>query len=55
MFDMLAIVQAIFVIAKILNKVDWSWTTVFLPSYVYIIITVLIMIVSIIISIIDNR
>lgn len=55
MLDILAIIQLIFVIAKILNKIEWSWVTIFIPAYIYIGVYFIIISIAIIAAIIKNK
>lgn len=55
MLGMLAIIQLIFVIAKILNKIEWSWITIFIPAYIYIGVCFIIISIAIIVAIIKNK
>lgn len=55
MLGMLAIIHLIFVIAKILNKIEWSWITIFIPAYIYICVYFIIISIAIIAAIIRNK
>lgn len=56
MLDKLTVpLQAIFVLAKIFDKVDWCWWFVFTPLYVYFGIYFLLIIMAIITAIINNK
>lgn len=56
MLDKLTVaLQAIFVLAKIFDKVDWSWVAVFIPAYIYIGVYFIIISIAIIAAIIKNK
>ena len=55
MLDKLTVaLQAIFVLAKIFDKVDWSWWFVFTPLYVYFGIYTVIILIAIIVAILEK-
>lgn len=31
--DMLSLLQVAFIVLKVLDKIDWSWWVVFIPTY----------------------
>jgi hypothetical protein len=35
-------IQIIFVIAKIYGNIDWSWWLVFVPTYIYLVLTAIV-------------
>jgi hypothetical protein len=39
---MIQVIQIIFVIAKIFGTIDWSWWLVFVPTYIYIVLTAIV-------------
>lgn len=45
----------IFVIAKLLGLITWGWAVVFVPTYIYLIISLLAIIVATIIIMIDSK
>lgn len=56
MFDKLTVaLQIIFVLAKIFDKVDWSWWLVFTPLYVYLGICFILIIMAVSIDIINDK
>lgn len=56
MLDKLAVaLQIVFVVAKLLNKVDWSWWFVFTPLYVYLGVYVILVIMAVVIAMINDK
>lgn len=55
MLGIITTIQLIFVIAKILNKIEWSWVTVFIPAYIYVGMYFIIISIAIISAIIKNK
>lgn len=51
----LNLLTIVFVIAKILGYISWSWWIVFLPTIVSVGLTILILLIALIIACIVNR
>lgn len=51
----LHILTIIFVIAKLMDKIDWSWFTVFIPSMISVGLGILVFIFAFVIILISQR
>ena len=48
--SMMSVLQLIFIVIKLIGAVDWSWGTVFIPTWISLGLVVLVAIVSFIIN-----
>lgn len=49
----LNVLTLIFVVAKMFDVINWSWWLVFLPTFIYIAIVLLILIVAVVVAIME--